>query len=167
LNFPLFIPMNWFFRICSQGHLHAGKCQEPGRTRSPLRHENHAPPAIQALRRDWLWLLPLTLTTPLISALGLLMGNGGSLLAGGGFLGKQDSFTLLVPIPGTLITWAGLLIALLRPRARTRTGAVLTVAGGLTVGLPLLAVGAPPLVLLFWATLLLALPALRPSTRTA
>lgn len=124
--------------------------------------EHPAPAATPVPRRGWLWLLPLTLAATLICALAifiLLMGNAASLFAGGGFLDRQDTLPLLTPIPGTLITWVGLPLALLRPHART--GAVVTVAGGLAVGLPLLAESVHPLVLLFWATLLLALPALR------
>ncbi|WP_022803212.1 hypothetical protein [Deinococcus ficus] len=37
-------------------------------------------------------------------------------MAGGGFLSRQDTIAVLLPLPGTVLTWIGLPLALLRPR---------------------------------------------------
>ena len=120
------------------------------------------PVAPPAAHRAWLWLLPLTLATTLVLALAVLsvlFGNAVTLMAGGGFLSRQDTIAVLLPLPGTVLTWIGLPLALLRPQART--GAVVTLTGVLAVALAAVFMGAGVLTLPLWATVLLGLLALR------
>ena len=62
----------------------------------------------------------------------LPVGKAGTLLGEGSFLSQQAPFTLLAPVPSTLMSRVGLPHAL--THLLNRTGSVLTFAGGLAVG---------------------------------